>query len=184
VHDHVSHLATRHPGDHTLNLRLFASKIASLLACPCDGMPLTRDGRVLRCSDGHAFPIVDDVPILLRGDVPQTIGHPIPDIRLPQGQAKLLLDVGCSWGRWSIAARRKGYSPVGLDPSLGAVLAARRIADSLGLAFYGVVGDARILPFRAGSLCFRGAQGGADHGGGAQPPELEGVWNEIFENTE
>ena len=37
-----------------------------------------------------------------------------------------LLDLGSSWGRWSIAAARKGYSVVGLDPSLGAVLAARR----------------------------------------------------------
>ena len=43
---------------------------------------------------------------------------------LPRGP---LLDIGCSWGRWSLAAARKGYSVVGIDPSLGAVMAARRI---------------------------------------------------------
>jgi ubiquinone/menaquinone biosynthesis C-methylase UbiE len=50
------------------------------------------------------------------------------------------------------AAAKKGYLPVGLDPSLGAILAAKRVANGLGLPFHGVVGDARFLPFRAGSF--------------------------------
>src|ERR1019366_449150 len=49
-------------------------EIASLLVCPCDHLPLSRDGRVLKCPNEHAFPIVGDVPVLLRSDVPQTIG--------------------------------------------------------------------------------------------------------------
>jgi SAM-dependent methyltransferase len=196
---------------------------ASLLACPCDSLPLRCDGRVLLCGNGHAFPVVSDVPVLLRSDVPQTIGlasrslkeawadvegsnpdpwfidtlgisdeqkkgvraaaccdenvdpvvshlvaatngllyghligllnsYPIPDIRLGDGQGKVLLDIGCSWGRWSMAAAKKGYLPVGLDPSLGAILAAKRVANSLDLPFHGVVADARFLPFRAGSF--------------------------------
>src|SRR5439155_16532053 len=50
--------------------------------------------------------------------------YPIPNLRLSAGHGALFLDIGCGWGRWSIAAARKGYVPVGLDPSLGAVLAA------------------------------------------------------------
>ena len=77
-------------------------------------------------------------------------GYPIPDLRLPEGNGEVLLDIGCSWGRWSLAAAQKGYSVIGLDPSLGAVLAARRVAYSLGLSTSFIVADARFLPFRAG----------------------------------
>ncbi len=76
--------------------------------------------------------------------------YPIPESRLPEGDERLLLDVGCSWGRWCVAAARKGYFPVGMDPSLGAVMAARRITTSMGLKVRFVVGDARHLPFRPG----------------------------------
>ena len=75
--------------------------------------------------------------------------YPIPEMRLPEGEGRLLLDIGCSWGRWCIAAARKGYAPVGIDPSLGAVMAARRITRALGLTVRFVVGDARHLPFRS-----------------------------------
>jgi hypothetical protein len=37
----------------------------------------------------------------------------------PKGRDKLS-DVGCSWGRWSIAPAKKGFSVVGIDSSLGA----------------------------------------------------------------
>ncbi|MDP3719088.1 MAG: methyltransferase domain-containing protein [Acidobacteriota bacterium] len=73
--------------------------------------------------------------------------YPIPDIPLPSGDGRSLLDVGCSWGRWSLAAHAKGYAVVGLDPSLGAVMAARRVARQVGASNRYVVGDARHLPF-------------------------------------
>ncbi len=73
--------------------------------------------------------------------------YPIPQIQLPSGKGRTLLDLGCSWGRWSCAAAQLGYSVVGVDPSLGAVLAARRIADSLHYPNRYVVADARHLPF-------------------------------------
>jgi len=73
--------------------------------------------------------------------------YPIPELRLPDGHSELLLDVGCNWGRWSIAAARKGYTVIGLDPSLGAVMAAKRVAEELELPIKYVVGDARYLPF-------------------------------------
>jgi SAM-dependent methyltransferase/uncharacterized protein YbaR (Trm112 family) len=78
--------------------------------------------------------------------------YPIPELRLPPANGQVLLDVGCNWGRWSIAAARLGYMPIGIDPSLGAVLAAKRVAAQLGLNAMFVVGDARSLPFRTGSM--------------------------------
>lgn len=78
--------------------------------------------------------------------------YPIPELRLPEGQGRRLLDVGCNWGRWSLAAARKGYDVVGLDPSLGAVLAAARVARQLGLSAHFVVGDARCMPFPDGAF--------------------------------
>lgn len=76
--------------------------------------------------------------------------YPVPEISLPAGNGRLLLDVGCSWGRWSLAAHDKGYAVVGVDPSLGAVMAARRVARQLGIPNRYIVGDARALPFRPG----------------------------------
>jgi SAM-dependent methyltransferase len=78
--------------------------------------------------------------------------YPIPELRLPPGAGKVLLDVGCNWGRWSIAAAKLGYQPVGIDPSLGAVMAARRVARQLGVGTLFVVGDGRFLPFKSGTF--------------------------------
>jgi SAM-dependent methyltransferase/uncharacterized protein YbaR (Trm112 family) len=79
------------------------------------------------------------------------IGHlkeyPIPQIRLPDSRGEILVDIGCSWGRWSIAAAKRGYRVVGIDPSLGAVMAAKRVASQLGIDADYLVGDARFLPF-------------------------------------
>jgi len=73
----------------------------------------------------------------------------LPDV-LGSSEGERLLDVGCNWGRWSIAAAQNGYLAIGLDPSLGAVLAAKRVADKLGLSACFIVADARFLPFRSG----------------------------------
>jgi len=55
-----------------------------------------------------------------------------------------------------LAAARKGYQVIGIDPSLGAVAAARRVAKELGIAASFIVGDARYLPFADESFdtCF------------------------------
>ena len=78
--------------------------------------------------------------------------YPIPELRLEEGRGARLLDVGCNWGRWSVAAARRGYRVVGIDPSLEAVLAARRVARQLGVDAEYLVADARYLPFHDG--CF------------------------------
>ncbi len=73
--------------------------------------------------------------------------YPIPGIDLPAPRGGYFLDVGCNWGRWCVAATRAGHKAVGIDPSLGAVMAARRVSRQLGLDIKYVVGDARWLPF-------------------------------------
>jgi SAM-dependent methyltransferase/uncharacterized protein YbaR (Trm112 family) len=73
--------------------------------------------------------------------------YPVPALPMRPGEGRRLLDVGCSWGRWTLAASERGYDAVGIDPSLGAVLAARRVAAALGRPSRYVVGDARHLPF-------------------------------------
>lgn len=78
--------------------------------------------------------------------------YPIPDLRLPDAKGDMFLDLGCNWGRWCIAAARKGYSAIGIDPSLGAILAARRVATQLGLPIRYLVADARYLPFKRESF--------------------------------
>ena len=78
--------------------------------------------------------------------------YPIPELRLPQASGQCFLDIGCNWGRWCISAARKGYAPVGIDPSLDAIWAARRVARQLEVSVIYVVADARHLPFV--SNCF------------------------------
>jgi SAM-dependent methyltransferase len=73
--------------------------------------------------------------------------YPIPEIRLPPGEGRTFLEVGCNWGRWCVSAARRGYRVVGVDPSLDAIRAARRVADELEVESEYVVADARHLPF-------------------------------------
>ena len=193
------------------------------LVCPRDHNRLDHLSDTLTCSVGHAYPVVDGVPVMLLGDEVQTIGaaekslklaagfsdeqlpgfyleslstteikkkaiialarsgaskvdpvvaymigatngnlynhlvgnldsYPIPVLRLPSGDGQSLLDLGCNWGRWSIAAARIGYSVVGIDPQLGAVMAARRVSRQLGLHIKYIVADARFLPFAGNSF--------------------------------
>jgi SAM-dependent methyltransferase len=73
--------------------------------------------------------------------------YPIPALRLPPGGGRTFLDIGCSWGRWTIAAARLGYRALGIDPSLAGIRAARRVAGQLGVEATYLVADARHLPF-------------------------------------
>jgi SAM-dependent methyltransferase/uncharacterized protein YbaR (Trm112 family) len=85
--------------------------------------------------------------LMYRHLIGQLQEYPIPTLSLPPGNKTRLLDVGCSWGRWTLAAGRAGYQAVGIDPSLGAVMAARRVARQTGSRALYVVADARYLPF-------------------------------------
>ncbi len=79
--------------------------------------------------------------------------YPIPELRMPRADAAVLVDIGCSWGRWSIAASRLGYRVIGIDPSLEGVRAAYRVARQLGIAdACFLVADARYPPFADSSV--------------------------------
>jgi 2-polyprenyl-3-methyl-5-hydroxy-6-metoxy-1,4-benzoquinol methylase len=168
------------------------------LACPRDRARLELRADSLVCAQGHEYPYVDGIPVLVvddelaptqpgywakpeqiervRAAVPPPVEgeavdpyvselilgthgnlykhlsagisrYPIPDFPLARGDGELLLDIGCNWGRWTIAAARAGYRPLGIDPSFEAVVAARRIATQLGVEARYLVADARRLPF-------------------------------------
>jgi 2-polyprenyl-3-methyl-5-hydroxy-6-metoxy-1,4-benzoquinol methylase/uncharacterized protein YbaR (Trm112 family) len=78
--------------------------------------------------------------------------YPIPYLRLPRGNGKRFLEIGCNWGRWCVAAARMGYRPVGIDPSLKGIRAARHVAQQLGVNANYVVADGRYLPFASGTF--------------------------------
>jgi len=182
---------------------LTVTEFFDVLACPRDGSGLSTVGNRISCEQGHSFPVVDGIPVLLLPDKSQThrvaglsirdayfpaaaasvdvtqegrvdafvqqslvlvcgqlyrtmVGqlprYPKARLRLPAGNGQVLLDIGCSWGRWTLAAARLGYRALGVDPNLDAVRAARRIADAEGLSAEFVVADARFLPVRRGAV--------------------------------
>jgi SAM-dependent methyltransferase len=77
--------------------------------------------------------------------------YPVPEIPLPAGNGAVFVELGSNWGRWCIAAAALGYNAMGIDPSLGAIRAARRVARQLGVGAEYVVADARHLPLRDAS---------------------------------
>ena len=76
--------------------------------------------------------------------------YPIPDIPIADGNGERLLDIGASWGRWSVSAARKNWQVIALDPSLGALMAAQRAFAAAQPNIGYVCGDARYLPFKPG----------------------------------
>ncbi len=103
---------------------------------------------------GVVDPFVQDHLVSTNGNlykhlVGRLTRYPIPDLPLPEGSGSWLLDMGCNWGRWSIAAARKGYNVVGIDPWPEAVMAAHRISRQLNLNINYIVADIRSLPFRS-----------------------------------
>jgi SAM-dependent methyltransferase/uncharacterized protein YbaR (Trm112 family) len=173
-----------------------ALNVLDLVVCPRDRAHLEQRGDELVCVNGHAYPFVGGIPVLLDETLPPThpvtgksladasagrvddrdlgageidpfaqeaVGatcgflyshlidrlprYPIPELRLPRGDGRLFLEIGSSWGRWCFAAAARGYVPIGIDPSLEAIAAARRIARQLGIEAHFAVADARQLPF-------------------------------------
>ena len=88
--------------------------------------------------------------IMYRSLVGKLIEYPIPMLAAPDAHRGYFLDIGCNWGRWCIAAGRLGYRPVGIDVSLHAILAARRVAQQLGVNAIYLVADSRYMPFEDG----------------------------------
>jgi SAM-dependent methyltransferase/uncharacterized protein YbaR (Trm112 family) len=180
-----------------------SSDLIELLACPRDHSSLAVHDNALACEQGHRFPLVNGIPVMVLPDQLQThdvagltirdayfpefrneqpttatrqvdqfvqdsivlvagqlyspikgrlTRYPVANLELPPGEGRLFLDIGSSWGRWSIAAARLGYRVLGIDPNLEAIRAARRICASERVEADFVVGDARFLPIRSGII--------------------------------
>lgn len=74
--------------------------------------------------------------------------YPIPDFP-PEVPAGLTLEVGCNWGRWSIAGALAGHAMVGVDLHLESLRVAQALARRLtpdNPPLF-VLADARRLPF-------------------------------------
>ncbi len=147
----------RYPCVEGVPVMLLAEAEATLAVCD---KTLQQVSKGLAPNNGHlsaASPVIDP---FVQKEIAGTNGnmyrhlinvlprYPIPDLRLPEATGQVFLDIGCNWGRWCLAAARKGYQPIGIDPSLEAVLAARRVANQMGLKAVFLVADARYLPFK------------------------------------
>ncbi len=194
----------RAPSRRPAAAREMPSPLPVPLVCPETGAPLkwAADGTSVFTDAGRHYPVVEGIPVLLRGDtqathrsirrslrmaesarpgpqserqgdgaagggiddtVRKSVGavagmlylnnmehmarYPVPEIPLPPGDGKVLLDIGANWGRWSHAASRKGYTVVAIDPNLESMLAGLKVDAHFGVKIHRIVGDARYLPF-------------------------------------
>lgn len=62
----------RYKGEKMLHLDSWLQKN---LVCPRDRLPLEIESEKLTCTNGHCYPIVEGIPILLLDDVQQTHGN-------------------------------------------------------------------------------------------------------------
>lgn len=85
----------------------------------------------------------------MRGRLPR---YPIPRWPFGNGEGKVLLDIGCSWGRWCIAAARAGFQPIGLDVHVDALAAAVRVSPQLNAVSGFLCSNADILPIASRSV--------------------------------
>jgi ubiquinone/menaquinone biosynthesis C-methylase UbiE/uncharacterized protein YbaR (Trm112 family) len=85
----------------------------------------------------------------MRGALPR---YPIPKWPFGSGDGKVMVDIGCGWGRWSIAAARAGFQPIGTDVHVDALAAAGRVARQLEARADFICSDAERLPFQQGSV--------------------------------
>ena len=79
---------------------------------------------------------------------------PAPGANSARGARPILVDLGCSWGRWSMAAARAGFSVCGVDVHLDALWAAARVTRELGVSADFACCDAAVLPFKPESIDF------------------------------
>jgi SAM-dependent methyltransferase/uncharacterized protein YbaR (Trm112 family) len=102
-------------------------------------------------------PFVDDWVVNTNGNLYWKVRGKLPRYPIPQwpflpGDGKLLVDVGCSWGRWTIAATRAGYRPIGMDVHLDALAAATRVSQQLGVKADFICAGVEALPFQTASI--------------------------------
>lgn len=78
--------------------------------------------------------------------------YPIPNWPLARSEANLVVDIGCSWGRWCVAASCAGFRSVGVDVHIDALTAAVRVSEQLGAHAGFICAGANHLPLKPASV--------------------------------
>lgn len=84
-----------------------------------------------------------------RGRLPR---YPIPHWPFGSGEGNIVVDLGCGWGRWCIAAARAGFRPIGVDLHIDALAAAARVSQQLNADANFLCGDVDALPIAPRSV--------------------------------
>jgi len=85
----------------------------------------------------------------VRGKLPR---YPIPEWPFAKGEGKVVVDLGCGWGRWCLSATAAGLRAIGVDVHLDALQAAKRVANQKKVDAGYFCSDIEHLPFRSGSI--------------------------------
>ncbi|MGA9883781.1 MAG: class I SAM-dependent methyltransferase [Candidatus Acidiferrales bacterium] len=114
-----------------------------------------------RTAPGAVDAFVDDWIVNTNGNLYWRVRGRLPRYPIPiwpaedaDGTEQTLVDIGCGWGRWTVAAARAGFSTWGLDVHLDALWAADRVTRDLGVIANFACSDAAHLPFKRGSVDF------------------------------
>jgi len=118
---------------------------------PCPQVP--PDGT----DSSHIDPFVNDWIVNTNGNLYWRVRGRLPRYPIPRwpfggGEGEVLLDIGCSWGRWCIAAARARFQPIGLDVHIDALAAAARVSRQLNVDSNFVCSDVDALPIASRSV--------------------------------
>ncbi|HEX5422642.1 MAG TPA: class I SAM-dependent methyltransferase [Candidatus Acidoferrales bacterium] len=123
--------------------------------------PLNMPAMDVRTQPSAVDEFVDDWIVNTNGNLCWRVRGRLPRYPIPAWPARpaskpdgTLVDIGCSWGRWTIAAARSGYATWGIDVHINALWAARRVTRELGVQSDFACCDAAHLPFRPNSIDF------------------------------
>lgn len=123
--------------------------------------PLNMPTLAARSEPGAVDAFVDDWIVNTNGNLYWRVRGCLPRYPIPAWPARaanrpgeVLVDIGCGWGRWTIAAARAGYAAWGVDVHLDALWAAQRVTGQLEIAADFACCDATGLPFRPASIDF------------------------------
>lgn len=123
----------------------------------CEPTPRNMGPCVFTSSASIVDPFVNDWIVNTNGNLYRKARgnlrrYPIPHWPFGPGEGKLLLDLGCGWGRWCVAASRAGYQAVGVDIHLDALCAAKRVAGQLRVTPDFLCSDASFLPLKPATV--------------------------------